>query len=190
MRILKQITLSILLLGFTIPANSQAFYKNLQVINIGLGIGGHYSYYSSFSSSSPAIGVSYEKGFINDWGPGTVGFGAYLGTKSNTYRGETADGSLDYKWTNTIIGARAAYHYNPFDVRELDLYGGLALAYHLTTIKDRSTYSSPRPLKNSPDYIDLSLYLGSRYYFADDWGAFLELGYGISAVTIGASYQF
>lgn len=170
--------------------SAQSFYKNLQVVNMGLGIGGHYTYYSSFSSSSPAIGVSYEKGIINDWGPGTVGIGAYIGTKSHRYQGETSDGRLDYKWTNTIIGARGTYHYNPFDIRELDLYGGLGLSYHLTTIKDRSDYNSPRSLRNSPDYIDLSLFLGGRYYFNEDWAGFLELGYGISSITIGASYQF
>ncbi|MBT8195114.1 MAG: outer membrane beta-barrel protein [Bacteroidia bacterium] len=191
MRIVRVLLVAILVCATSSLVSAQSFYKNLQVINMGLGIGGHYTYYSSFSSASPAIGISYEKGFHDDWGPGVIGIGGYIGTKSHTYKGTTSDGRLDYKWRNTIIGARGTYHYNPFDVSELDLYGGLGLSYHLTTIKDRSDYVvSDRPLRSSPDYVDMSLFLGGRYYFNSDWAGFMELGYGISAVTIGASYQF
>jgi hypothetical protein len=33
-------------------------------------------------------------------------------------------------------------------------------------------------------------HLGARYYFTDNIGAHAELGYGISVLTLGASFKF
>jgi hypothetical protein len=165
----------------SVKLKAQHFNNGDNVISAGLGLGS--SYHGIHYSSTPAISLQYEHGNWDVGGPGVISLGAFLGFKS--FRHEEF-GYLR-KWNYTVIGIRSAYHYNGITVEELDVYGGLMLSY------DILSYSS-----NFPDHynyggyssgLGFSLYIGGRYYFTDNVAVFLELGYGISFATIGASFQ-
>ena len=77
-----------------------------------------------------------------------------------------------YKGMSYHYGLRGIYHYN-FDLDDnLDLYGGLMLSY--------ASYASN---------IYFSLFVGGRYYFTNNVGVFMELGYGISYLTVGLNFK-
>lgn len=172
---------------------SQSFDKGDNVIGLGIGIGGHYGVSSSgYSSQTPAFGVMYEKGMRWNAGPGIIGLGGYLGYKSLRYKATAGFYSYDWKWTYTIIGIRGGYHYEFLE--KLDTYGGLLLSYNVVSFSDKtvSTINGIPYVYNgaSASGIELSLYLGGRYYFSDQWGAFAELGYGITYLQLGVVYKF
>lgn len=173
--------------------SGQSFDKADQVLGFGFGIGGHFGVYKGYTSQTPAFGIMYEQGMRWDAGPGIIGLGAYLGYKSLRYK-ETIivppTYNYDYKWTYTIIGIRGAYHYEFVD--NLDTYAGVLMSYNIASFSDKSSvdggvyhYSG-----SSGSGLGLSLYAGGRYYFSDQWAAFLELGYGIAYLQLGAAYKF
>lgn len=180
------ILLAIVTLSFVSNTiSAQSFAKGDNVIGFGFGIGGNYGAYKSYSSQTPALGIMYEKGMSWEAGPGVIGLGGYLGYKSLTAR----DDFYNYKWSYTIIGIRSAYHYEFTD--HLDTYGGLMLAYNVVSFTDKTVYPYGFSYSGaSASGIDLSLYLGARYYFSSQWGAFAELGYGIATLQLGAVYKF
>lgn len=181
---------------FVSVANAQAFEEGNNVIGIGVGIGGHYNAYGSYTSQTPAIGLSYEKATSIDVGDGVLGLGAFIGYKSltskETYYFVTSNYYYEYQWTYTIIGFRGAYHYDLFKVDKLDTYGGAMLSYNIVSFKDKSTYPDGYLFRNESkgSGVGFTLYVGGRYYFSEKFGAFAELGYGISYLTLGAAIKF
>lgn len=189
-------TTGALALAFAASMASAQFEKGDNVAGLMLGIGGHYGAYSSYSSQTPAIGLFYEKGSGLDVGPGTLGLGGFLGYKHLSYKSDWRYAGYpyhyDYSWSYTILGLRGAYHYNDWHgVPQLDTYGGLMLAYNALSFKDKSDYPHGFGYTEGSDsYLSLSLYLGGRYYFSDNFAGLLELGYGISYLNIGLAYKF
>ena len=189
-------------LVFTHVSHSQNAPVQLgtNVASLGLGIGGHYGSYTT-SSRSPGISLQLDHGFW-EAGPGVVTLGAYIGTKTLKYnynfKSYAANGILytyaaHQKWNYTIIGARGAYHYNGLkNAQNFDLYGGLMLSYNILSYKYSDDYPGADTFYAGSygSYADLSLFAGGRYFFSPMWGAFLELGYGVSYVTVGASAKF
>lgn len=163
--------------------SAQSFAKGDNVIGFGFGIGGNYGL--TTSSQSPAIGIMYEKGMSWEAGPGVIGLGGYLGYKSFKYKYDVFNTFYQTKWSYTILGIRSAYHYEFTD--HLDTYAGLMLAYNVVSVSD--TYPGGYA-GASASGIDLSLYLGARYYFSNQWAGFAELGYGIATLHLGVAYKF
>ncbi len=177
------------------PLMSQAFEEGDNVIGLGLGIGGHYGAYASYTSQTPALGLYYEHGF-KQLGPGVLGLGGFLGYKSLSYRSRYAwwgpSFEYDWRWTYLIIGARGAYHYNDWHgLDALDTYGGLMLSYNSVKWVDNTRY----PVGFDPAYrlkgssLGLTGFLGARYYFTPNFGAQGEVGYGISILSLGLVYK-
>jgi hypothetical protein len=162
-------------------SSAQAFENGDNVLSVGLGVGS--GYHGINYSSSPAISIQYEHGNWDVGGPGVISLGGFLGYKG--FRHEEF-GYVE-KWNYTVIGLRSAYHYNGIDAKELDVYGGLMLSY------DILSYSNNFPASyNYGGYtsgLGISVYIGGRYYFTDNVGAFLELGYGISYATLGVAFK-
>ena len=156
-------------------AIAQEFNTGTNVINAGIGFGGSFGSFSS-SSQGLGLGVSFERGLWEVPGPGVVSLGAYVGTKSYTY---DHFGGTD-KWRYTILGVRAAYHYNGLDIENLDVYGGAMLSYNILSYNGSGSYGS-RP--------GATAFLGGRWYFADNFAVFAEAGYGVAYLTIGASIR-
>jgi hypothetical protein len=178
-------------------AAAQAFSVGDNVFAGSLGFGGHYRAFNSYSTSSPAIGLLYERG-VTDLGPGVLGVGGYLGYKTMSYRSNIGLGwapgySYDYRWSYLIIGVRGAWHWNDWHaIDELDVYAGLMLSLNNQTFTDRSTYPDNFAGRYSAggSYLGLTGFLGARYYFTPSIGAQLELGYGISAASLGVVVKF
>src|SRR5450631_3511550 len=84
-------------------AHAQACNKGDNILGIGIGIGGNYTSYSTYSSQTPAIALFYDHISHLEVGPGALSFGAYVGYKSLTYTDAYYPGyNYDWKWTYTI----------------------------------------------------------------------------------------
>ena len=149
------------------------------VVSAGIGLGSSLAGYGG--SQSPAISLQYERGLWQA-GPGVISLGAYLGFKTYKYNGD----GYSWKWTYTIIGVRGAYHLTQIKVKNLDLYGGVMLAYNNVHFTD-SQGSSTRSYGSTTGF---SIFVGGRYYFAQNIGVFLELGYGVANANVGLSLKF
>jgi hypothetical protein len=186
-------------------SSAQSFDKGTTAINIGVGLGGsRYSYLSAYNSDysvSPTFNASVEHG-VGYLGDGVVGIGAFFGQKSVHYDRTTLIGSSTYhydrKWTNTVVGMRGSFHYNEWHGNDkLDLYAGLMLGYNIGGYKDKSTktvngvttdYSET--FRNNYSFVTYTTYVGGRYLFTENIGAFLELGWGVSVINLGATLKF
>lgn len=189
---MKRLFFSIILIGSLGLVNAQPFETGTNVLDIGVGLGGHYGYWSSGYSSTPALGISYDHGFKEGVGPGTIGIGGYFGYKGISYHYDYnySNYFYDYKWTYLIFGIRGTYHYN-FELDDkLDLYGGLMLSFNNVSFKESSNdpyYASKSGNYNG--YVDLSLFVGGSYYLTNNIAVFTEFGYGIAYWTIGVGFK-
>ena len=151
-------------------------------LNIGLGLGGTYA--SGYHNSSPGIVLSYEQGQWGNIGPGTISLGGFFSYKSYGYRYH--DPYFDYSWhvSYTTLGVRGAYHYTGFSDKHWDPYGGLMLAFYFVGYRGDDFGS------RSHSGLYPNLFLGGRYYFSDNWGVHLEVGFGAFVSAIGVTYKF
>ncbi len=187
-----------------LPTNKESFDQGTNVINLGVGIGGYYSFGGLGVSASPNIIASYEHGTFGNVGPGTISLGGLISYKSfsydNTYSYYYGNPYYyDQKWTYYILGFRGAYHWNFTNEPKLDFYAGLMLAYDFAhysfTTNDpyiNSGYDPYYSVYNTTygSYISLSGYVGMRYYFTHNFGLWAELGYGYTTLAIGVSIKF
>lgn len=178
---------------FAPGAQAQGFRPGDKNLGLGLGFGGNYSENSSFTAQTPLFGLSYEQG-VMDLGPGTLGLGGFLGYKSLS--SEILSSALVYtydrQWTYFIVGVMGTWHYNQWHgVDKLDTYAGIIVSYNAVRYTDKTTYPAGviQPTYDSDNELGLTGYLGARYYFSDQFGAHAELGYGISVLTLGVSFQ-
>ena len=174
------------------PVSAQSFEPGTNVITAGLGIGGNYGAYDTYTAQTPAIGLAYEKATSIEVGPGVLGLGGYLGYKSLAAKDKTPYYDYDYRWNYTILGFRGAYHWNEWhQVPKLDTYGGLMLSYNIVSFHDKTDYPDGYDYTGSSSSgLGLSMYFGGRYYLGENVGAFAELGFGISYLTLGACFKF
>ncbi|MDO5969208.1 hypothetical protein Q4Q35_05250 [Flavivirga aquimarina] len=176
----KSIILSVIFTLLTMHfASSQEFKVGTNAINAGIGIGSSLSVYSG-ATEGIGFGASYERGIWDLPGPGVVSLGAYFGYKTFSYDGFYSN---HYKWTYIIFGIRGAYHYTGFDIDNLDVYAGAMVSYNNISDNDSSlgSYSSAA---------GASGYIGGRWYFTKTIAAFVEAGYGVSILNIGATLRF
>lgn len=165
----KTIFILCLFAAMVTTAHAQPFQKGTSIIQGGIGIG---SNLGGLGNGRPAIAVGYEYGMWEVGGPGVISLGGYFGNLGNDF--------ANYN----VIGVRSAYHYNGItDVPELDVYGGAMLAYNNVSVKGLGTF-------NYGSGVGLSLYIGSRYFFTENFGAFAELGYGVSTLSVGVAFKF
>lgn len=173
----KSIYYLITVLLTTAFVSAQEFNKGTNVINAGVGFGGNFSIYAS-PSQSPSFSASFERGIWDVPGPGVVSLGAYAGFK--TYKYDNND-----KWSYTIIGVRGAYHYNGLNVDNLDVYGGAMASYNILSYDDNA-YSG---FGSYGSRASATAFVGSRWYFSENFGVFVEAGYGVAYLTAGVSFR-
>jgi hypothetical protein len=169
--------------AFSVGVNAQnTFSKGDNNINLGVGIGSTLGG-TGYATSTPPLSISYERGIIDNLfdDKSSLGLGAYLGYASNKWS------AANYYWKNnyTIFGVRGALHYQLVD--RLDTYAGLMLGYESISSSVSGEGSGVAPVSSG---LGLSLFLGGRYYFSDNIGAFAELGYGIAYLQLGVSFKF
>ena len=147
-----------------------AFKKGNKLLNIGIGVN------SSYDGGIP-VGLSYEQGIT-----GSISIGANADYLSNEY--------LSLKFTAVYFGVRASYHVNQLlkiNSDKIDLYGGPTLGYRSFSWKDNGenlgdSYGSG---------LFLGAYVGGKYFFSNNLGAFTELGdIGSTNARIGIALKF
>ncbi len=179
---------------------AQVFKKNINVLNLGVGIGDHLKYWGSGYHSSPYFSIAFDRG-IYDF-PNTknlsLGIGGYLGYRiiSHVYTETWRDknGNVYYEsvkktWTYTEFGIRPTIHYSLEDVKA-EIYGGMNIGYAI--IKYKYKYNNPNLYYSvSNDYtMRFGIMIGGRYYFSELFGIYTELGYGISYLNFGITLKF
>ena len=168
----------------------KSFDKGTSVINLGVGFG--YSIgYGSGSSSSPVISGTYEYG-VAKAGPGVIGVGLALGYQGSSYTYSDYQYTYKERWTTSAFGLRGTYHPDFCNGKKYDVYGVLQLTYYNYGYSYSSNPVNPyyqfrSSLNNG---LGLGILVGGRYYFTDNIGAFLELGYDISYLKLGVSFKF
>jgi len=178
------------------------FGAGSNVISLGIGFGGAYSYALSGSSASPNFILSYDRGIVKA-GPGTISIGGLVSYNSISYEYTSpylGGYYYDQKWTNILIGLRGAYHYNFTSNPHCDFYAGLIIGYDILNY----SFSSNDPYVNNPSspfyytyynvsypsYLSLSAFIGFRYMVTQNIGFYAEAGYGYTILSVGASLKF
>lgn len=178
---LKNVLYAMILLFSSMLVHGQQFQKGTLAANAGVGFGTNLGGYGDVR---PAISVSADYGIWEIGGPGVISLGGYIGNTGYKYD----DSGYSYKWNYNVVGVRGAYHYNGLPSSSpLDLYGGVMLGYRIVSFKsdfDEDYYSNAYG-----SGMGLSGFIGSRYFFSENFGLFAELGYGVSYLTVGATMK-
>ncbi|MFA5670299.1 MAG: hypothetical protein WC967_13740 [Balneolaceae bacterium] len=164
--------INLLLLSFLlIPALTMAQYPGKGTIDINGGIGvGH----NLSGTGGIPINISVDYGYDDNFTYG--GYLGYLGSSTNTGWGT-------WKYTNFILGARGTYHHQLAE--DFDTYGGLILGYNVATVK----WDGPGTNRSSAGGMVAQPFVGGRYHFNENVGAYAELGFGIAILQFGVTYR-
>jgi hypothetical protein len=179
-RNMKKIILGICLLtGLFVAQTASAQYKKGdKLLNIGIGLNSYYS-------AGTPIGASLEVGVTDAISVG--GMIDYVGT-SYAYAGGSTSFSALY------IGARGSYHFNELlnlRSKQWDIYGGASLGYRSFSWSDTNIGNGLALGGSYGSGVFLGIHVGTRYYFSDKVGAFLELGGGGSGnARLGVAFKF
>lgn len=180
---MKKILLTIVaVLGFATLGNAQSiFHKGTSMVNVGIGFGTE----SNSSIVIPPLSASYEFGIVDNMfstGQGSLGLGFYTGYAKYKYDlgyiPEFAKSRIEY--SSFVVAPQLSLHYQ--FVPKLDTYASLLMGYRL--------YSYNNGYKGDDGEFAWGIHVGGRYMFSPNVGAFVELGYGVSNVSAGATFRF
>jgi hypothetical protein len=121
--------------------------------------------------------------------------GALVGFTTSEYKFNYAGLTYGYTYDYTGLAIAGRFGYHPdLGVKNLNVSATLALGYYLYTGK--ATYNdwpATGALKPDPDnysQLYLGINFGARYFFTNNIGAFLELGYSaLSFATAGVAFK-
>ena len=170
---------------FVMQGNSQnAFNKGDKVVNLSVGFGSSLYSGSGYSSHTPVIAGSYELGIKDELfdAKSSLGVGAYVAYTGSKY----TYGPGYIKYSNIIIGARGALHYQ--FIEKLDTYAGVMLGFNIVSVKNFGNGMNGGSASASGFKFDA--FVGGRYYFSDRFALLLELGSGIAYGNIGIAIKF
>lgn len=179
---MKKLFFIALAIVMSTTAFAQPFQIGTSTVNAGVGIG---TSLGGLGKSRPALSISFDHGLWQAGEQGVISLGGYVGNTGYKY----TDLGYTAKWNYMVVGARAAYHYQGLtSLPELDAYGGVMLAYNL--VKYSSDGTNTGMANNYGSGLGFSFFLGGRWFFSENIGAFAELGYGVSVLNVGASFKF
>lgn len=180
------------------------FNESSKILNIGIGFGGrsyyNYSRATGYSyRSSPALSVSYEQALKKKVGPGFLGIGGYFGYQSaylkyDDYYYNNNKYYYRHNWKYMMFAVRGAYHLDALNFEKGEIYFGGIIGLRYTSYSYETNSTDPNKnyyqLSNSSLWPAWSFFGGGRYYLAKNIAVYGELGYGISYLTVGASFKF
>lgn len=185
--------------------NGKCFDESTHLINLGVGFGNTYYVSMGFnngyaSTSMPAISISYEQPWSKRLGPGFLGVGGILGYQSSSYRNNNYYYNnktyyYEHSYRNSIIAARAVYHWDGLNFEKGEVYGGAIAGVRIRTY----TYSTDNPDPDANNYKKddgrkvvsaNGVFAGARWYPIQSIALFAEAGYGISFITTGVTFKF
>lgn len=167
-----------------------AFDKGSKTLGLCVGVGVNYDYYGT-AVQLPALGIVYDQGIIPNVGPGTIGIGGLLAFKTAHYN--YSSGGYKATWTNYIVGVRGTYHLTILKDKnnKFDPYAGVLLGVRIFRYND--TYYNTwayNPYSYGGAYFTKGVFVGAKYNFSKNFGAFAEFGYDISNARIGLNFNF
>ncbi len=172
--------LAVLLSAVTLQA--QSIGKGDFLLNAGLGVGTYDGQNVSFPPISLSGDYTLKDNLFDPYSSMTLG--GYLGY----YGTEAAANNLTWKWSNLLFGVRGALHYSFLD--QLDTYGGLMLGYNkIISTVDGLGQNSTIADEASKGKVIYSVFVGARYFFTNNVGAYAEVGYGVSALELGITFR-
>src|SRR3954471_3768197 len=153
----KAILFLVALILLSVVTNAQSIGKcfdaDTKIINAGLGLSGsYYSFYRGAGYSyhnSPAFSITYEQAYPKKLGPGFLGVGAYLGYQTTRYRWDDYYyNSVRYynenRYSNFVVAARAAYHWDVLNIANAEVYGGAIAGLRFQTYKYNTNSIDPK----------------------------------------------
>lgn len=183
------VTVSFALLPFL--TFSQQMEKGTHVISPGFGVGGVFPVFSSVNTRTPLFGLSYEYVAFENAGPGSIGVGGFIGYKAFKRNNEIGDDRFYEKLHYVIIGAKGAYHYNPFpNLKSLDPYAGVMLSLNIPDYSHNYTTKYQYLENKYKAYLAATVYVGTRYFFTENVGVFAEAGFGTYFFNLGVNFKF
>lgn len=161
-----------MMLSATFASGQGRYDKGDVLLNLGVGVG-----YTYFGGGVPVV-LSADFA-VND----VITVGPFLGyTSWGGYR--------SFRYSATDIGVRGSYHFSElFEIRneEVDVYGGLALGYSITSTNyDYGSFGFSDPY---PNRVIFGLHAGVRYFFAPKVAGFAELGFGQAVLAVGLTFK-
>lgn len=182
MNISKRIAaIAIAVVGTTAMSHAQ-IDEGQSDINLGIGF---VTFGMDGETSFPPLSLSYEYA-IND----NVSVGGIVAYTASTWEpfGSFMPDAPTAELSAFIVGARGSYHKELID--DVDTYLGVFLGYN--SVSAAWTDDDPNTMLPALEVggVTYGAYAGARYHFTDNLGAFLEVGYGISAVNIGLTAKF
>ncbi len=183
---MKKLLVFTVALLFTLPvlrAQESMFNLGDNVLNLGIGLGNTLYSGSYYTKGVPPVSVSFEHAVADEiLEKGVIGVAGYLGYSSYKYDYL----GWGYKYSNIIVGAGGLFHYPLVD--KLDTYAGVLLGYNIASATEFGTPTGWDYGATSGGFI-FSGFVGARYYFAEQFAAFAQLGYGIAYLTLGVSIR-
>ncbi len=160
--------------------------------NIGFNLGVSAATTYSYSSKSPAFTFVYDQGITEKMGVGYFSIGGVLSFSSSKWRS-----GYDYtaKDKYTIFGARTKYHLDMVELtgerewNKVDLYGGLMVGFKYNSF-DHWNVDKGNSYSDSDLSLCGDLFIGGAYNFYNNLSGVIELGFGVSYISIGISYRF
>ncbi|MGA0555909.1 hypothetical protein ACO2Q8_04595 [Larkinella sp. VNQ87] len=152
------------------------YQKGDKLLNAGIGL-------SSYYGGGLPIGASFEVGVTDE---------ISVGAQIDFYTWGYNFGGYKWRYTFVPVAVRGSYHVNELlnlNNDKLDLYGGLALGYYISSYRDNSGYSGFYDNAYGNQVL-FGLHIGGRYYFKPNLGGFAEVGYGVSALKLGVAFKF
>lgn len=182
---------------FLLPARQASAQKLMEKGStaLGLGLGLGYSYYSSASGySTPWLFRAHLDHGIAELGVTTVSLGPMIGFGRTVRRWNySRNYELVQSWTNIIVAARGAIHYD-FETPRLDTYVGLALGPRIESYRERWSNDKDPGYENRESYggayMAGAFFLGAAYGLTDKISLFGEFGFGYSWANIGLQFHF
>jgi len=169
-----KLILSILLLTAAATSVNAQSVKGKNFVNAGIGLGT----YGLYGTGGLPITASYEHGFTDD-----ISAGVYVGFVGRKY-------ANDWKYRYKVFGVRGSYHFNDLlNVTEpkLDVYGGASILYRSYTLKYEA---EGQKYKSTDGDVTIGIHAAARYMFAENVGAYAEVGYGLSPLQLGVTFVF
>lgn len=195
---MKRILVMVVAMAFAFGAGAQ-IQKGESVASANIGLGN--SVFPSMGALPP-LSLEYERGVVEglfgvdglDLGVG--GVLSYTRAKQDMSAQAAPLGlnKVGYKYSDFVVGAKASFHYDFFDLDQLDTYAAIVLGWEVASAKtygDWGAYSEYFDnLKYSAGGFHYGISVGARWWFTEAIAANLELGYGLSYLKIGVSYKF
>lgn len=168
------------------------FHKGSSTLALGLGLGGvSYNYYGSVNRA-PAAMLYFDHGIKDNLGPGNLGVGGMVGYTAARYK--YASGGYKATWSNVVVALRATWHLTILADKnnKFDPYGGVMAGLRFFGYKD--TYYENMGIANPYSYNSVypmaGLFVGAKYNFSSNFGAWSELGYDIAFLKLGINFNF